>query len=116
MFWRAFAFEDLIYIHTKYFLIVDSPFITTAPKATQVTQGDTISLLCRANGNPAPTISWSKESGNIKDGHSTSGNTLVIPNAVKSDAGKYICKARNVYEMATHSATASAYVTVKCKP
>lgn len=97
-------------------LIVDSPFITTPPKATKVTQGDQISLSCRGNGNPVPTISWSKEGGNIKDGHTTPGNTLIIPVAVKSDAGKYICKASNTYEMTTHSATASAFVTVKCKP
>lgn len=97
-------------------MVLDAPSITTRPKDIAVTKSDRIVLTCHANGNPSPTISWSKESGSIRPGHATSGNNLVILDAVKSDAGKYICKASNVYGGATHTAVASAYVTVKCKP
>lgn len=96
-------------------MVLDSPSITTRPNDITVTKGDRLVLTCHANGNPSPTISWSKESGSIRPGHPTFGSALVIPDAVKSDAGKYICTATNVYGMTTHITVASAYVAVQCK-
>ncbi|KAK3746865.1 hypothetical protein QZH41_008123, partial [Actinostola sp. cb2023] len=95
----------------------DPPDITTSPDNTTVTQGDVIILTCQASGNPPVSISWSRANNvSIKPGHTISDDTLTIPNAVKSDAGKYICTAKNVYGGQKYTKTAHAYVIVKCPP
>jgi hypothetical protein len=52
-------------------------------------------LDCRANGDPAPSISWRKVNGNLPSGGRTEirEGTLTIRRAEKEDSGVYICSA-----------------------
>ncbi|XP_031573595.1 hemicentin-2-like [Actinia tenebrosa] len=76
-----------------------------------VTKGEPILLLCNATGDPAPNVSWSKASGTINPSY-VSGKELWILSAKLSDAGKYICTAKNDVSMTT----VEAFVTVMLRP
>ncbi|XP_031556797.1 protein amalgam-like, partial [Actinia tenebrosa] len=90
------------------------PHITVAPPNITVVQGDEIVLSCTADGYPPPSISWTKADGVIKAGHTVAGGTLRIPDAIKTDAAKYICTAKNTYDSREHTDSATATVIVKC--
>ncbi|XP_067377843.1 hemicentin-1 isoform X1 [Channa argus] len=72
---------------------------TTVPKEVQATQDTTVSLECRAAGNPPPQISW------LKNGHPlllsprtrllSSDSVLRISPVQLSDSGVYTCIARS---------------------
>ena len=55
--------------------------------------GNTVSLLCKANGIPAPEMRWKFNGTDTKK----QGEDLVISNAILSDSGIYVCEASNPY-------------------
>lgn len=65
--------------------------------AVLVARGVTVRLECFALGNPVPTITWRKLSGNIpkKARLRKSQAVLEIPNIQLDDSGTYECKAEN---------------------
>ncbi|KAI1891477.1 hypothetical protein AGOR_G00144220 [Albula goreensis] len=69
------------------------------PSEVSVLLNDSMQLVCRAQGTPAPTIQWLKDgkalssSKNIRI--SPDGSTLSLMGALTSDSGKYTCVATN---------------------
>jgi len=62
-------------------VVVNAPVITSRSPAKQIVfDGDSLALLCNANGIPEPKISW-----------------------VFNDTGEYICEAKNAYGETRHA-------------
>ncbi|XP_044134726.1 contactin-4-like isoform X1 [Bufo gargarizans] len=55
--------------------------------------GDTVTMMCKADGEPAPTYSWETPSSNVQ--FSPDNTTITIQTMTKSHLGKYSCTARN---------------------
>ena len=73
---------------TYYFLLL---FFSRREKV--LFSGNTISLLCKANGIPAPQIHWKFNETSTKQ----IGEDYVISNAMMVDSGIYSCEASNQY-------------------
>uniref|UniRef100_A0A8B9VVQ4 Neuronal cell adhesion molecule n=1 Tax=Anas zonorhyncha TaxID=75864 RepID=A0A8B9VVQ4_9AVES len=81
-----------------------APYWITAPRNLVLSPGEDGSLICRANGNPKPSISWLSNGvpigvkGSILRGNEYvfhDNGTLEIPVAQKDSSGTYTCVARN---------------------
>ena len=82
---------------------LDPPSITYISANMTVNQRESVDLTCRANGNPKPTITWTKDS-NIRNSSFTVRG--------KSDEGLYVCTADKGIGNAS---TKSMFMTVDCK-
>ncbi|KAK2507936.1 hypothetical protein MC885_016530, partial [Smutsia gigantea] len=72
------------------------PRVQVSPERTQVHEGRTVRLYCRAAGVPSATISWRKEGGSLPPqarSERTDIATLLIPAITTADAGFYLCVA-----------------------
>ena len=67
-----------------------------SPTSLTVTQYQTATFYCSADGNPKPSVSWSKTSGTGQGNKDGQGNKLQIRSADYSDSGNYVCTATNV--------------------
>ncbi|XP_018081999.1 basement membrane-specific heparan sulfate proteoglycan core protein isoform X11 [Xenopus laevis] len=70
------------------------PEVQVSPERTEVREGDTVRLYCRAGGTPTATISWKKEGGDLPSQARTERtdiSTLVIPSISAADGGTYLC-------------------------
>ncbi|XP_031569708.1 hemicentin-1-like isoform X2 [Actinia tenebrosa] len=94
----------------------ENPVTAQTVVSVYFVEGDEIVLSCTADGYPPPSISWKKADGVIKAGHTVGGGTLRIPDAIKTDAGQYICTAKNAYDSREHTNNANATVIVKYQP
>ena len=88
----------------------DPVSIVHRSKDQTVNEADLLRLTCTANGNPAPTIIWTKSPGTIT--YPNTGNVYTIPSVKRSDAGTYTCTASNGI---ASDAMTSMQVTVQCK-
>ena len=61
------------------------------PSDTEVGVGKTVSIPCKADGSPAPTIEWCK----IEDEVRLLGPELRFASVSQQDAGYYECRANN---------------------
>ncbi|XP_053325662.1 hemicentin-1 [Spea bombifrons] len=85
--------------HTMRLTIQRPPVITVNPVDTTVDAGATVVLNCHAEGEPAPSISWSRQSHPIASYHRftiLSNSSLQILAARKEDTSVYECKAANI--------------------
>ena len=71
--------------------------ISRKPSSVIVEEGQNVSLICRATGQPTPTVTWrkafsqlSKEKTTVVDGN------LTILNIGRADGGAYACVAKNL--------------------
>ncbi|XP_044138378.1 basement membrane-specific heparan sulfate proteoglycan core protein isoform X4 [Bufo gargarizans] len=74
------------------------PDVQVSPERTEVREGDTARLYCRALGSPTPTISWRKQDGILPPQAHTERTdiaTLLIPSITVADAGTYLCVGTN---------------------
>ncbi|XP_077116593.1 basement membrane-specific heparan sulfate proteoglycan core protein isoform X5 [Ranitomeya variabilis] len=74
------------------------PDVQVSPEFTEVREGDTARLYCRALGSPTPTISWRKQHGILPPKARTERTdiaTLLIPSVTVADAGTYLCVGTN---------------------
>ena len=100
------------------FLITDQSEITTSPQNTTQQEGKNVTLSCAVDGNPKPSISWTKDVspvsavGNPRISFGTDNNQLIITNVNRSDHGEYQCVASNTLGNTTSSA---ATLDVQCK-
>ena len=81
---------------------MDEPFIETADKYIY---GDEVTIICKAEGNPAPVISWTKDGkpfGSIPGSRSTTHRLILNP-ILYSDTGNYTCTAKNEAKELTSS-------------
>ncbi|KAL9952581.1 hypothetical protein ACROYT_G039851 [Oculina patagonica] len=71
--------------------------ITHKPSSVVVEEGQNVSLLCQATGQPTPTVTWRKLYGNTPKDRSTIENgKLSIANVIRSEGGDYVCLAKNL--------------------
>jgi hypothetical protein len=81
-------------------VVVNAPVITSKSPAKQIIfDGDSLALLCNANGIPEPKISWvfNKTRTNIV------GSEYRVNKAISSDTGEYVCEAKNPYGETRHA-------------
>ncbi|XP_022809827.1 basement membrane-specific heparan sulfate proteoglycan core protein-like [Stylophora pistillata] len=73
---------------------LSAPKVTVSPTSNTVTENQTSTFYCSANGNPAPTVTWSKTGSTelIAGRH----NKLEIRNATYNDSGNYVCTAKSI--------------------
>lgn len=61
-----------------------------------VRKGSTITLSCRATGNPMPTVTWQRKNNVLPSGEkSKKGLSMVIRDVTRHHAGTYTCTANN---------------------
>lgn len=61
--------------------------------------GRAVSLVCAADGQPQPEVTWHKERRPVVDSahvHIFSNGTLTISSSQRGDAGVYTCTAKNL--------------------
>uniref|UniRef100_A0A8B9W1J9 Neuronal cell adhesion molecule n=1 Tax=Anas zonorhyncha TaxID=75864 RepID=A0A8B9W1J9_9AVES len=81
-----------------------APYWITAPRNLVLSPGEDGSLICRANGNPKPSISWLSNGVPIAIGK----DNLTIMNVTDKDDGTYTC----IVNTTLDSVSASAVLTV----
>ncbi|CAM9413108.1 unnamed protein product [Lampetra planeri] len=78
-----------------------APRFLSRPKACTVPQGQDATLSCQIVSSPSPTVTWEKDSKQIRSGGRykivEEGNTyrMMVRDLMLSDSGQYICRARN---------------------
>ena len=82
-------------VEKKTFLVVVSPprFIVKPPAKVFPGVGSTLTLDCKATGDPQPAISWKKQDGQLPAGRSRqlANGTLIIRDITMNDRGIYKC-------------------------
>ena len=76
--------------------VVELPHFTVRPPAQlEVSKNQNITVRCQAAGDPHPTITWTKENGELPAGRSKMNvnGTLKIWSLKDEDSGKYTCTA-----------------------
>merc|ERR1719510_7386 len=87
---------------------MDQDHVLTASK------GDDVTLNCKASGEPAPTVKWTRLRKNLPDGkESLAASVLTFSGVSRKHEGTYICVASNGFG---NDATASIKVLVEYEP
>ena len=73
------------------------PVISVSPRSLTVSDGEEALFECTANGDPTPTIRWSRENGQISQSSSSVNGVLRIFSAKPEDEGTYVCRAANTF-------------------
>ena len=97
----------------------DKPTFTTYPRNQTVREGDNVTLLCDATGNPKPTISWTIDGLTVnitvhpRIGLSSDNKQLTVSNVNRTDLShEYRCQANNSVGTITSDA---ASLNVQCE-
>ena len=71
--------------------------ISRKPSSVTIEEGQNLSLVCKATGQPTPTVTWRKAFTQLPKGKTTvvAGN-LNIVNIAKADSGTYKCAVKNL--------------------
>lgn len=80
-------------------VVYEQPSVTIHPPIKTFQSGNSLSIKCRVNGFPAPSIMWYREGFPLQLSERIivkEGGELVINNAQLSDAGDYECTAWNI--------------------
>ncbi len=103
------------------------PEFLEQPLSIEETVQEVVQLICKARGNPVPSIMWFKDDGipvsgidqdlSITDilGESTSSSVLVIESLSVDVAGSYYCNATNELVVERSVSSQRAVVTALCK-
>ena len=99
---------------THLVVVVLPQFIVKPHKVLNVFEGDDVSEVCSATGDPSPTITWSKVNGNLPSGKSQvlANGVLKMTGLVKQDSGRYVCTATLLGTFKSH---AGMQLNVQCK-
>lgn len=82
--------------HTAHLAVYATPKWTHRPTDVLITEGNNVSTICTASGNPVPTVTLRKDGGNENSKFQGKGTaTLHITKSTKMDAGTYSCIASN---------------------
>ena len=98
------------------FHFTDQPEITAQPQNMTLTERENVTLSCNATGNPAPSISWTKDgsaANSLRISLSLDNKQLTITNVSRDDSGDYRCVANNSIGAAVTSNVAT--LDVQCK-
>nr|XP_037874357.1 basement membrane-specific heparan sulfate proteoglycan core protein isoform X3 [Bombyx mori] len=89
------------------------PTVSIRPITTDYYEGDRIELECTATGNPAPSISWQRNSRRPLPASAESfDDLLIIESARQEDSGEYRCIASNAVSTEVTKVT----INVRAKP
>ena len=67
------------------------------PSLVTVEEGQNLTLVCQATGQPTPTITWQKAFSQMtKERTAVANGNLTIFNTAKADGGSYSCGAKNL--------------------
>ena len=69
--------------------------ISRKPSSVIAEEGQNVSLVCQATGQPAPRITWRKAFSQSPKQKTTVAGKLTILNITKPDGGAYACEAKN---------------------
>ena len=77
---------------------LSAPSLVSAPASLTVNETQTAKLICSANGNPPPNVTWYKVNSSLPVGRHqfTSGGVLVVKNVTSVDDGVYECVAGSI--------------------
>ncbi|XP_078095298.1 basement membrane-specific heparan sulfate proteoglycan core protein isoform X4 [Mustelus asterias] len=89
-----------------------APAARIQPSPASVTEGETLELYCHVTGEPRPTITWRKSSGQLTTNHQVQGPVLRIQQATAADVGNYICHVENQLGMQEVSVSVSVTTSV----
>ncbi|ETN68050.1 hypothetical protein AND_000112 [Anopheles darlingi] len=80
------------------------PTIRVVPQNRQITarKGSTVTLECKASGNPVPAIYWHKKDAFTGASHLSESPTLLLERVDRHHAGIYQCTADNGVREAVH--------------
>ena len=71
--------------------------ITRKPSSVIVEEGQNVSLVCQATGQPTPTVTWRRWYNNaMKKRFQVEKEKMVILSVTKADGGDYVCSAKNL--------------------
>jgi len=88
--------------------------ISRKPSSAIAEEGQNVSLVCQATGQPTPTVTWSKAFSQLpKEKTTVVDGDLTIFNITKADGGAYACMTKNI--LAKDSAVALVTVIDKLK-
>uniref|UniRef100_UPI00398F47F3 peroxidasin homolog isoform X2 n=1 Tax=Pristiophorus japonicus TaxID=55135 RepID=UPI00398F47F3 len=87
-------------IQANAFIIIKAPpLFTVLPQDQAVVEGHAVDFHCEADGNPAPTITWTRTGGPLPGDRRhilLSTGTLRISRVALHDEGQYECQADNI--------------------
>lgn len=86
--------EGQVYMSEYELNVEDKPAETRTPKVEHAEVGATVLLRCNSH-RPSTTYTWSRQHGSFSPDLDTSSEILKLINVQASDAGTYICSARN---------------------
>ncbi|XP_069484078.1 neuronal cell adhesion molecule isoform X17 [Ambystoma mexicanum] len=83
-------------------IVKAAPYWLTAPRNLVLSPGDTDTLICRADGIPKPTITWSTNGVPIKfaptdPSRRVDGDTIIFTNIQEQSSAVFQCNASNEY-------------------
>ncbi|XP_074196662.1 neuronal cell adhesion molecule isoform X14 [Rhinolophus sinicus] len=103
--------------HTISVTVKAAPYWIMAPQNLVLSPGEDGALICRANGNPKPTISWLSNGVPIEiapddPSRKIDGDTIIFSNVQERSSAVYQCNASNEYGYLL----ANAFVNVLAEP
>ncbi|XP_068963117.1 neuronal cell adhesion molecule isoform X4 [Petaurus breviceps papuanus] len=103
--------------HTISVTVKAAPYWITAPRNLVLSPGEDGTLICRANGNPKPSISWLTNGVPIEmapddPSRKIDGDTILFSDVQESSSAVYQCNASNEYGYLL----ANAFVNVLAEP
>ncbi|XP_044534509.1 neuronal cell adhesion molecule isoform X7 [Gracilinanus agilis] len=103
--------------HTISVTVKAAPYWITAPRNLVLSPGEDGTLICRANGNPKPIISWLTNGVPIEmapddPSRKIDGDTILFSDVQESSSAVYQCNASNEYGYLL----ANAFVNVLAEP
>uniref|UniRef100_A0A8L0DP39 Roundabout, axon guidance receptor, homolog 3 (Drosophila) n=1 Tax=Oncorhynchus mykiss TaxID=8022 RepID=A0A8L0DP39_ONCMY len=93
-------------------VVFERPMFVKRPVNQVVLADDTVDFLCEAHGDPAPTIRWRREEGELPRGRSDirSDHSLRLTQVRAEDEGTYTCVSENSVGKAEASGSLQVHV------
>ncbi|XP_070704041.1 intercellular adhesion molecule 1 [Pempheris klunzingeri] len=89
-----------------YLDVLYAPVFDEGNHSRELTPGENVTLVCRAEGNPPPQVRWSYPSAaNVKVTSGGRHETIIITGATSTNTGVYNCAATNKVGRVTRSVT-----------
>ncbi|XP_056296813.1 roundabout homolog 2-like isoform X2 [Pseudoliparis swirei] len=78
-------------------VVYERPVLVRRPVNQVVMEEDTVDFLCEVHGDPAPTVRWRREEGELPRGRFEirNGNSLHLFRVKEEDEGTYTCTSEN---------------------